>query len=190
MLKKTQKTKPIAEKFLKISPPLDERTIKSLKIGDRVLISGIIYAARDSAHKLFGNKPPFETKGSIIYYASPTPAKAGKVIGSIGPTTAGRMDPFTPDLLRQGVKITIGKGRRSEEVKEAMKKFKAAYLVVPGGTAAALSKHVKKSTVLAFPELGPEAVLKLEVVNFPAIVAIDCRGQDLFVQGQKKYRNK
>jgi fumarate hydratase subunit beta len=174
----------------KIKAPLTDKDIKALKAGDKVLISGRIFTARDAAHKLFGDKPPFDPKGEILYYASPTPAQRGKVIGSIGPTTATRMDPFTPGLLKQGIKLTIGKGARGPEVKEAMKKYKAAYLVVPGGTAAALSKHVKRSTVIAYPDLGPEAVLELEVSDFPAIVAIDCKGGDLFEKGKRKYHVK
>lgn len=177
-------------KTVKLSPPLADKDVKALKLGDRVLITGKMIVARDSAHKLFDKHPPFDPKGAILYYASPTPTKKGKVIGSIGPTTAIRMDPFTPDLLKLGVKITIAKGRRGAKVKEAMKKYKAAYLVVPGGVAAALSKHVRRSTVLAYPDLGPEAVLELEVVDFPAIVAIDAKGGDLFEQGKKMYQIK
>lgn len=176
--------------MIKLKAPLADKDIKALKAGDRVLISGKIFTARDAAHRLFGKKPPFDPKGGILYYASPTPAPKGKVIGSIGPTTASRMDRFTPDLLKAGIKLTIGKGSRSPEVKAAMKKYKAAYLVVPGGAAAALSRHVKRSTTIAYPDLGPEAVLELEVHAFPAIVAIDCRGGDLFEQGKKKYRIK
>lgn len=178
------------KKFIHLKPPLTEKEIKDLKLGDEVLISGKIFTARDAAHRLFGKKPPFDPKGAILYYASPTPAKPGKVIGSIGPTTATRMDQFLPSLLKLGLKITIGKGRRGEEAKAAMKKYKAVYLVVPGGAAALLSKHVKKATVLAFPELGPEAVLELEVVDFPAIVAIDSKGGDLFELGKKKYQRE
>ncbi len=178
------------KRFISLKPPLTEKEIKSLKIGDEVLITGKIFTARDAAHRLFGKKPPFDAKGAILYYASPTPAKLGKVIGSIGPTTASRMDLFLPNLLKLGLKVTIGKGRRGEEAKAAMKKYKAVYLVVPGGAAALLSKHVKKSTVLAFPELGPEAVLELEVVDFPALVAIDSKGADLFELGRKKYQRK
>lgn len=173
-----------------LSPPLSDKDVKSLRAGDRVMISGLIYAARDAAHRLWDKKPPFNAEGAILYYASPTPTKKGAVIGSIGPTTATRMDAFTPNMLKLGVKVTIGKGRRGEKVKEAMKQYKAVYLVVPGGTAAVLSKHVKRAAVIAYPELGPEAVLELEVKNFPAIVAIDSKGGDLFEQGRKKYRLK
>lgn len=176
--------------FVHLKPPVSDKEIKALQAGDEILISGNIYTARDAAHRLFGKKPPFDPKGAILYYASPTPAKPGKVIGSIGPTTSTRMDPFLPQLLKLGLKITIGKGRRGEEAKAAMKKYKAVYLVVPGGAAALLSKHVKKSTVIAFPDLGPEAVLELEVVDFPALVAIDSKGNDLFELGRKKYKIK
>ena len=175
-------------KLIKLKPPLTDKDVKALEAGQRVLISGTIYAARDSAHRFFGKKPPFNSQGAILYYASPSPTRRGQAIGSIGPTTATRMDPFTPALLKSGVKLMIGKGKRSEEVKAAMKKYKAAYLVVPGGAAALLSKHVKKSTVIAYPELGPEAVLELDVTEFPAIVAIDYKGGDLFEQGKKKFK--
>jgi fumarate hydratase subunit beta len=175
-------------KTIKLKPPLTDKDIQALRAGDKVLISGRMFAARDAAHRLFGKKPPFEVNGQILYYASPTPPKRGKAIGSIGPTTATRMDPFTPGLLKLGLKLTMGKGRRGPEVKSAMKKYKAAYLVVPGGTAALLSRHVKKSVVVAYPDLGPEAVLELEVTDFPAIVAIDSKGGDLFEQGKKQYK--
>ncbi|KPJ69544.1 fumarate hydratase [candidate division WOR-1 bacterium DG_54_3] len=174
-------------KLQRLKPPLTDKDTNALRAGDKVLISGKIFVARDAAHRLFGKRPPFDPAGAILYYASPTPARRGKVIGSIGPTTATRMDPFTPNLLKLGLKLTIGKGERSPVVKAAIKKYKAAYLVVPGGTAAALSKHIKKSNIIAFPDLGPEAVLELEVADFPAIVAIDSKGGDLFEQGKKKY---
>ncbi|MFA6431298.1 MAG: FumA C-terminus/TtdB family hydratase beta subunit [Candidatus Margulisiibacteriota bacterium] len=166
--------------MIKINTPLSDKDVLSLKAGDQVLISGKIYTARDAAHMKFGNKPPFEVKGQIIYYASPTPTKPGKIIGSIGPTTSSRMDAFAPDLFKMGLKGTIGKGRRSKEVVESMIKNKAVYFVVPGGVAALLSKHVKASKTIAYPELGPEAVLELEVIDFPAIVAIDAKGKSLW----------
>jgi len=173
--------------MIKFNTPIDDKEVAALKIGDEVLISGKIYTARDSAHKLFGNKPPFNPKGAILFYASPTPTPPGALIGSIGPTTSTRMDSFTPNLLKMGIKITIGKGRRSPEVKAAIKRNKGVYLVVPGGVAATLSKYVKKSTIIAYLELGPEAVLELEVKDFPTIVAIDSKGNDLFEYGKKKY---
>jgi fumarate hydratase subunit beta len=163
-----------------IKTPLSEKDVNKLKAGDQVLISGTLYTARDAAHAKFGAKPPFNIKGAVIYYASPTPTPPSKVIGSIGPTTSSRMDAFAPALLKQGLKAMIGKGRRGKEVVAAIKKYKAVYFVVPGGTAALLSKHVKKATILAYPELGAEAVHQLEVANFPAIVAIDAKGKDLF----------
>ncbi len=163
-----------------IKAPLSDKDINKLKAGDQVLISGKIYAARDAAHVRFGGSPPFDVKGQILYYASPTPTPPGKVIGSIGPTTASRMDAFTPALLKQGLKGMIGKGRRSREVIDAIKKYKAVYFVVPGGAAALLSRHVKKAKVIAYPKLGAEAVLELEVADFPALVAIDSKGRDLF----------
>ena len=166
--------------MIKISTPLDNAAISKLKAGDQVLISGKIYTARDAAHMKFGNKPPFDLKGQIIYYASPTPTKPGKIIGSIGPTTSSRMDAFAPDLFKLGLKGTIGKGRRSIEVIAAMKKNKAVYFVVPGGVAALLSKHVIASKIIAYPELGPEAVLELTVEDFPVIVAIDAKGKSLW----------
>jgi len=182
MAKKTNKAKTVT-----LKPPLTDKDIKSLKIGDRVLITGMIFAARDSAHKLFDGRPPFEPEGAVLYYASPTPTRKGFAIGSIGPTTSTRMDPFTPEMLKLGVKATIGKGNRGPAVIKAMKKYGAVYLVVPGGAAASMAKHVRKSTIIAYPDLGPEAVLELDVVAFPAIVAIDCKGNDLFEEGKKKY---
>ncbi|KAF0134841.1 MAG: fumarate hydratase subunit beta [Candidatus Saganbacteria bacterium] len=164
-----------------ISTPLDDKTIKSLKAGDQVLISGIVYVARDAAHQ---KGIPFDVKGQIIFYAGPTP---GDPIGSIGPTTASRMDPFILPLLKKGLKATIGKGPRSEGVKKAHKKYKAVYFTATGGAAALLSKTVVRSEVIAYPELGAEAILKLEVVKFPAIVAYDSHGGDLFQKGRKKY---
>lgn len=172
---------------MKISAPLSDKDVEALKAGDQVLISGKIYTARDAAHMRFGDNPPFDVKGQILYYASPTPTPPGKIIGSIGPTTASRMDAFTPALLKQGLKGMIGKGRRSREVIEAIKKYKAVYFVVPGGVAALLSKHVKEAKVIAYPELGTEAVLELEVADFPAIVAIDSKGGNLFEEGKKRY---
>ena len=183
--KKTKKA--VKAKTIKLRPPITDKDIRSLKVGDKVLISGKIITARDAAHKIFDARPPFDPKGAVLYYASPTPTKKGKVIGSIGPTTATRMDPYTPELLKLGVKITIGKGRRGEEVKEAMKKYKAAYLVVPGGTAAFMTRFIKKADIIAYPDLGAEAILELDVVDFPAIVAIDYKGGDIFEQGKKKY---
>ncbi len=165
----------------KIETPLDEKKIKDLKAGDQVLISGTLYVARDAAHQ---RGLPFDLRGQVIFYAGPTP---GKPVGSIGPTTSSRMDSFTVPLLEKGLRGSIGKGPRSEEVKKALKKYQAVYFVATGGAAALLGKTVTKSEVIAYPELGPEAVLKIEVLDFPAIVAYDSQGGDLFEEGIRKY---
>jgi fumarate hydratase subunit beta len=161
----------------KITAPLNEKVIAELKAGDRVLINGTLIVARDAAHKRGLN---FNLQDQVLFYAGPTPGQGGKLVGSIGPTTASRMDPFTIPLLEKGLKGMIGKGGRSREIKEAMKKYKAVYFVATGGAAALLGKAVKHAEVLAYPELGPEAVLKLEVLDFPAIVAYDIYGGDVF----------
>ena len=176
--------------LIKLKPPLKKEEIKQLKAGDKVLITGNIYTARDAAHKAFAGQPPFEVDGQILFYASPTPARPGRVIGSIGPTTASRMDSFIEPLFKLGLAATIGKGNRGPDAIELMKKYQVIYLLVPGGTAAALSKYVKKNTVIAYPELGAEAVLELEVVDFPAIVAIDTQGKNLFEEGKRRYQTK
>lgn len=177
-----------------IKVPLTDKTVRELKVGDNVLISGTIFTARDAAHKelialIDQKKPlPINLKGQIIYYCGPTPAKPGHVIGSAGPTTSSRMDASTLPLLRAGLKATIGKGRRSKEVRDSLKRYKAVYLVATGGAAALLSKHIKKAKVAAYPELGPEALYELEVSKFPVIVANDIFGKDIFEEGMKKYR--
>jgi fumarate hydratase subunit beta len=178
---------------IKITTPLSEENLKDLHIGQQVLISGIIYTGRDSAHKrlvelLENNQPlPLKLKGQIIYYVGPTPAKPSQVIGAAGPTTAGRMDAYTPKILEQGLKGMIGKGKRSPEVIEAIKKHKAVYLAAVGGAAALISKCIKSAEVIAYPELGPEAIYKLMVEDFPAIVVNDIYGNDLYDEGIKKF---
>lgn len=180
--------------IVRLTPPLTDRDVEGLKVGDRVLITGTIYTARDAAHKRMvevlerGGALPFDIRGQIIYYVGPTPPKPGKVIGSAGPTTSGRMDPYTPKLLELGLKATIGKGGRSREVVEAMKRFRGVYLVAVGGAAALLAKKIKKAEVVAYEDLGPEAVRRLYVEDFPAIVANDIHGGDLFVEGKERYR--
>lgn len=175
---------------------MTDSDIRSLRVGDNVSISGIIYTARDAAHKrlvelINSKKPlPINLKGEIIYYCGPTPAKPGRVIGGAGPTTSGRMDGYTLPLLKEGLKATIGKGKRGKGVREALKKYKAIYLAATGGAAAFLSKHIKKANVAAYPELGPEAIYELEVSNFPAIVANDIHGNDIFEEGIKKFKKK
>ena len=158
----------------------------NLSAGDSVLFSGIIYTARDQAHKRLaqdigkGKKLPFDIFGSVIYYCGPTRACRGKVIGSCGPTTSSRMDEFTPLLLKKGLKAMIGKGRRSREVVAAIKKHKAVYLLAPAGCGALVSKCVKKAKPIAYPDLGPEQILRLEVENLPLIVAIDRMGRSIY----------
>jgi fumarate hydratase subunit beta len=177
----------------KIKAPIDEETVLSIKAGDPVYISGTIYTARDAAHKRMmedyknGKELPFDLKGQIIYYVGPSPAKPGQIIGSAGPTTAIRMDPYTPFVLEMGIKATIGKGGRGKEVVEALKKFKGIYLVAVGGAAALIARAIKKVEVIAYEDLGPEAIRKLEVEDFPTICAIDAYGNNLFEEGVKKY---
>ncbi|MEK6715640.1 MAG: FumA C-terminus/TtdB family hydratase beta subunit [Candidatus Omnitrophota bacterium] len=167
-------------------PPLTDKIIKSLRAGQQVLISGIIYTARDQAHKRLasllkkGKKLPFDLKGQIVYYCGPTPAKKGEVIGSCGPTTSSRMDEFTPLLLKAGLKGMIGKGRRSQAVREAIKKYRAVYFLTYAGCGALLSTFVKRCEPIAYPDLGTEAIYKLEVENFPLIVGIDAYGKDIY----------
>lgn len=178
----------------RITTPLTDEAVESLKAGDEVLISGVIYTGRDAAHKrLFelisrGEDLPIELKGQVIYYVGPCPPKPGQVIGSAGPTTSGRMDPYTPTLIEKGLKGMIGKGSRRPEVVEAMKRHKAVYFLAIGGLGALLAKRVKRAEVVAFPELGPEAVYRLEVEDFPVIVGIDMYGNDLYLEGVKRYR--
>ena len=176
-----------------ITPPLTDEDVASLRAGDRVLITGYIYTARDAAHKRMmelikkGEDLPFDVKGQIIYYVGPAPAKPGYVIGSAGPTTASRMDPFTPPLLKLGLKGMIGKGQRSEEVKKALKEYKAVYFEAVGGTGALLARRIKSVEIIAYEDLGPEAIRKLYVEEFPVIVAVDMYGNDLFIEGRKAY---
>ena len=160
--------------------------LKGLKAGDEVYFSGIIYTARDQAHKRLvddigkGKKAPFDIVGSIVYYCGPTKAAKGRVIGSCGPTTSSRMDLFTPILLKKGLRAMIGKGRRSREVVKAIRKYKAVYLLAPAGCGALVSKCVKKAEPVAYSDLGPEQILSLEVENLPLIVAIDRNGRSIY----------
>jgi fumarate hydratase subunit beta len=177
----------------KILLPLTEKTVESLKAGDNVLLSGVLYVARDAAHRKMiealdrGEPLPFDIKGQTLYYMGPSPAPPGHVIGSAGPTTSARMDAYTPHLLAAGLKGMIGKGIRSKEVKDAIVKYKAVYLAAIGGAGALISKSVVKSEIVAYPDLGPEAILKLEVKDFPATVINDIYGGDLYVEGREKY---
>jgi fumarate hydratase subunit beta len=177
-----------------VKTPLTEETVKGLKAGDRVLLNGIIYTGRDAAHKRLmemlerGEKLPLELEGQVIYYVGPCPAKPGRVIGSAGPTTSGRMDPYTPRLLEKGLKGMIGKGLRSKEVVEAIKKHRAVYFAAIGGAGALLAESIKGAEVLAFEDLGPEAIYRLRVENFPVTVVIDCEGNDLYKTGKEQYK--
>jgi fumarate hydratase subunit beta len=179
---------------MNITSPISSRVIEKLTVGTSVLISGVIYTARDAAHKRIiqaldnGEELPFELKGQTIYYMGPSPAPPGKVIGAAGPTTSRRMDAYTPRLLAAGVKAMIGKGNRSDEVKKAIKKYKAVYLATTGGAGALLAKSVRKIEPVAYEDLGPEAVMRLTVENFPAVVANDIYGGDLSEMGRKEYK--
>jgi len=160
---------------------------EDLVAGDEISFSGIIYTARDQAHKglvrdIGRGKMPFDIKGAVIYYCGPTRKPKGKIIGSCGPTTSSRMDEFTPFLLKKGLKGMIGKGRRSKEVIAEIKRHKAIYLLAPAGCGALVSKFVKKAEPVAYPELGPEQILRLEVENLPLIVAVDSKGKDIYGQ--------
>lgn len=165
-------------------------------MGTRVLISGVIYVARDAAHQRLsqaldaGNKLPFDLKGQTLYYMGPSPAKPGQVIGSAGPTTSGRMDRYTPRLIASGIRAMIGKGNRSAAVKEAIKEYQAVYFATIGGAGALLAKSIKQVEVIAYEDLGTEAILRLKVDNFPAIVANDIYGGDLFEQGKARYQRR
>jgi len=177
----------------KIFTPLRNEMIKQLKSGDSVLINGFIYTARDAAHKRLieliksGENLPFEIRGQVIYYVGPSPAKPGYPCGSAGPTTSYRMDSYTPPLLDLGLKGMIGKGFRSLEVIESMKKNKAIYFAAVGGAAALIAKSIKKSEVIAYEELGPEAIFRFYVEDFPAIVVIDAEGNNLYETEPPKF---
>lgn len=180
--------------YINLHPPLNNFTVERLIAGDKVMISGTIYTARDAAHKRLiemiqsGQDLPFDVKGQVIYYVGPTPSRPGQPIGSAGPTTSYRMDTYTPALIKMGLKGTIGKGGRSKEVIEAMKTHKAVYLAAVGGAAALIAKTIKKVKIIAFEDLGTEAIRELEVENFPAIVVNDTKGNDLYSIGLEKYR--
>jgi len=181
-------TKIKKENKMRITLPLVKENIEKLRVGEEVLLSGVIYTARDQAHKRLveaiekGKKLPFDLKGKVIYYCGPTPASGGRVIGSCGPTTSLRMDEFTPSLLKEGVKGFIGKGRRSEEVVKALGKYGGIYFLTYAGCGALLSKYVKKAKPVAYKDLGPEAIYELEVEDFPVIVAIDAKGKNIYKQ--------
>jgi fumarate hydratase subunit beta len=177
----------------RIHTPLTDEVIVDLRTGDKVLITGVLYTARDAAHRRLidliekGEALPFDIQGQVIYYVGPTPPKPGKPIGSAGPTTSGRMDAYAPHLIERGLKGMIGKGQRSQEVRDALSKSKAVYLGATGGAGALLSKRITKSEVIAFEDLGPEAIRRMEVADFPVRVINDIYGGDLYEEGVKRY---
>ena len=179
---------------VRLTTPLSREDVARLRAGQHVLLSGVVYAARDTAHKRLiallgrGEPLPFEPEGQVIYYTGPSPTRPGEVIGSAGPTTSGRMDPYTPPLLEAGIRATIGKGKRSPECIEAMRRFGAVYFGAVGGVAALLARSITACEVIAFPELGPEAVRRLEIEDFPALVINDTVGRDLYDEGAAAYR--
>lgn len=179
---------------IRIKTPLSADAARKLRAGDSVLITGDIYTARDAAHKRMiealdrGEKLPVDMRDQIIYYVGPSPAKPGQPIGSAGPTTSGRMDAYTPRMLAEGLRGMIGKGYRSAEVVEAMKKHGAVYFAATGGAAALIARTVKGYEVVAYPDLGTEALAKMTVEDFPAIVVIDSEGRNYYEEGQKQYR--
>lgn len=182
-----------------LSTPLTDKVLSQLQIGDKISLSGVIYTARDAAHKRLCDEInraraekrtpqlPFDLIGQVIYYVGPAPAKPGQVIGSAGPTTSYRMDAYTPLLLEYGLKAMIGKGMRSKEVIAAMVKHKAVYFAATGGAGALLAQRIKSAKVIAYEDLGPEAIRKLEVENFPLVVINDTYGKDLYQAGVKQY---
>ncbi|MBA7507519.1 Fumarate hydratase class I, aerobic [subsurface metagenome] len=178
----------------RITLPLTDEILKDLKTGDSLSLTGVIYVARDAAHKRMvealdqGEALPFDIKGATIYYMGPSPARPGRVIGSAGPTTSGRMDAYAPRLMAEGLKGMIGKGLRSKAVKNAMVKHKAVYLGAIGGAGAIISKSIKKAEVVAYEELGAEALRRLEVADFPVTVINDIYGGDLYEEGKAKYQ--
>jgi fumarate hydratase subunit beta len=179
-----------------LTTPLKTEDVEKLKAGDIVYLNGVVYTARDAAHKRLvdlineGKELPFDLEGAVIYYVGPTPPKPGEVIGSAGPTTSYRMDPYAPILIEKGLKGMIGKGKRNQAVREACKKHKAVYFGAVGGAAALIAKAIKKAEVIAYPELGPEAIRRLEVENFPVVVVNDTYGNDLYEMGRSQWEEK
>ena len=182
------------KKHIRLTTPLTDEKLQTLNIGDRVLISGIMYSARDAAHQRMiqllnqGKQLPIDLQGQIIYYVGPTPPKPGMVVGAAGPTTSYRMDPYTPRLIQNGLKGMIGKGPRGPAVIEAIQKFRAVYFAATGGIGAFLSKTIKKCEVVAYEDLGTEAIRRMEVEKFPAVVVNDIGGNDLYREGRKNYQ--
>lgn len=184
----------MSKKIVKITTPLTEEKLKGLKAGDTVHISGVIYTGRDAAHQRLidtlqrGEELPVDLRDQIIYYVGPAPAKPGQVIGSAGPTTSYRMDDLTVPLLKLGLNGMIGKGSRSEKVIEGMKKYGAVYFAAIGGAGALIADSIKECDIMAYEDLGPEAIRKLKVEDFPVIVVIDSEGNNLYESEKKKYK--
>lgn len=179
---------------VRLTTPLSEAEVLGLRAGQQALINGVIYTARDAAHKRMvealarGEELPFDIRGQVIYYVGPTPAPPGRVMGSAGPTTAGRMDAYAPTLLARGLKGMIGKGPRSAEVKAAIQQFKAVYFGGIGGAGALLAQKIVRAELVAYEDLGTEAIRRLEVVDFPVVVVNDCYGGDAYTEGQQRWR--
>lgn len=181
---------------MKLTTPLTDEMVEKLHAGDRIEITGTIYVARDAAHKRMvealdrGDKLPVDMRGQIVYYMGPSPTKPGQVIGSAGPTTSGRMDRYAPRLMAEGLKGMIGKGLRAAPVKQAMQQYKAVYFAATGGAAALIAQRIKQAQVMAYDELGAEALQKLEVEDFPVIVVNDMYGGDAYEDGKKQWARK
>ena len=181
---------------VRVKSPLEDEVMRRLRTGDRVLITGTLYTARDAAHNRIaqslerGASLPFDLRGQTIYYMGPSPARPGRVIGSAGPTTSGRMDRYTPPLMAAGLKGMIGKGSRSQAVREAIKKYGAMYFAAVGGAGALMSKSIKKVEVIAYDDLGTEAIRRLEVEDLPVVVINDVHGGDLYEEGRARYRQE
>ncbi len=178
---------------VRLTTPLADEVVAALKAGDPVVISGVLYTARDAAHERLhgmlrrGEPLPVDLRGQVIYYCGPTPPRPGRPIGAAGPTTATRMDPYTPAILAQGVKGLIGKGRRGPEVRQALQRFRCVYFAAVEGTAALLGQRVRSADVIAFPDLGPEAIYRFVVEEFPVIVVDDVHGNNLYDIGRRQY---
>ena len=177
------------DETVRLQAPLSETDVRSLRAGDEILVNGTIYTARDMAHKRLceaidtGRELPFELAGAIIYFVGPTPARPGNIIGAAGPTTSSRMDPFSPKLIAHGLKAMMGKGYRGDNVKKALNKYAAVHLSTLGGAGALLSKHIIAVEIVAYEDLGTEAIRRLEVHDFPAVVAYDCHGNSVYEKG-------
>ncbi len=186
----------IQKKPIELTTPLSQADAAALRAGDQVLISGVVYTARDAAHRRMaeavkrGEELPFDVKGQVIYYVGPTPTPPGRVIGSAGPTTAGRMDPYTPMLLGRGLKGMIGKGPRSDEVKAALRQYQAVYFGAIGGAGALLSRRIVSAEMVAYEDLGTEAIRRLVLKDFPAVVVNDCYGGDAYLEASLRWRKE